>query len=90
MRGGTGSDTFLFYRNLANAIDSGSDKILDFVSGEDKLEIDTTMVSDFVDAAGFIANHYTALLNGQSIVTFDAGASVTLNTALVEADFLFV
>ena len=83
LTGNGGNDTFVFKPNFGNTT------ITDFHSGQDTIDFDPTVFSDFTH----VQTHMTAA-GANTVITFDAGDTVTLvNVApasLQAHDFLFV
>jgi Ca2+-binding RTX toxin-like protein len=83
LTGNGGNDTFVFKPNFGNTT------ITDFHSGQDTIDFDPTVFSDFAH----VQSHMTAV-GANTVITFDAGDTVTLlNVApasLHANDFLFV
>ena len=79
--GGDGSDTFVFAAN------PGKDIVADFHSGEDLIEIATSLFADF---NALFANAVSGPTD--TVITVDAANSITLkNVASIQAsDFHFV
>ena len=83
LTGNGGNDTFVFKPNFGKAT------ITDFHSGQDTIDFDPTVFSDF----SAVQSHMTAV-GANTVITFDAGDTVTLvNVApasLHASDFHFV
>jgi serralysin len=88
LTGGAENDTFIFDVYGAGPVDIGKDVITDFTVGQDHIQIDNAIFSDFADVQAHMQQ-----IGNDVIITYDGNNSITLQHTTVgslsASDFLF-
>jgi Ca2+-binding RTX toxin-like protein len=89
LTGGTENDIFVFEAAAGNPVNIGHDTIMDFVHGQDRINIDTDVFNDMADLMA-----HAQQVGSDVVITYDANNSITLHNmtvgSLSASDFLFV